>query len=147
MNTLQPRQWAWIRRPDYSKGQIQSLILCPACAKKCSTKLEPLWENCVDPGTTREKIYAKCCVCSGERMNQPNFHCTIISDRVEIYRFNRMIGTVVQIGTNEPVITLFAETSGTQELTFNELAIIQDNWNQCEEMINKRLTERGIVVK
>jgi hypothetical protein len=76
-----------------------------------------------------------------------NLHCVILNDRVEIFRFNRLIGTVVQIGTDEPVMTLFAESSGTTELTFNELAIIQDNWNQCEEMINKRLTERGIVVR
>jgi hypothetical protein len=69
-----------------------------------------------------------------------NLHCIIQHDRVEIYRFNRLIGTVVQIGEDEPVMTLFAETSGTQELTFNEIAIIQDNWNQCEEMLKKRLT-------
>lgn len=66
-----------------------------------------------------------------------NVHCLIRNDRVEIFRFNRLIGTVVRIGTDEPIITLFAETSGTQELTFNDFEIIQDNWNQFEEMQKK----------
>jgi hypothetical protein len=66
-------------------------------------------------------------------------YCLIANGRVEIYLkgvaplFNRMIGTVVQIGEGEPVITLFAHVEPI-ELTFNDMAIILDNWNQCEEM-------------
>ena len=71
-----------------------------------------------------------------------NFYCTIINDRVEIFRGRKMLGTVVQIGEGEPTLTVFCQADGVQEFTFNELAIIQDNWNQCQEMINERLTKR-----
>lgn len=66
--------------------------------------------------------------------------CQIRNDRVEIFRGRDMIGTVVAIGEDEPVITIFSNPDGVQSLTFNDIAIIQDNWNQCEEMLKKRLT-------
>lgn len=66
--------------------------------------------------------------------------CIIQNDRVEIFRGRSMIGTVVAIGDEEPVITIFSNPDGVQPLTFNDIAIIQDNWNQCEEMLKKRLT-------
>ncbi len=66
--------------------------------------------------------------------------CIIQNDRVEIFRGRHMIGTVVAIGVDEPVITIFSNPDGVQSLTFNDIAIIQDNWNQCEEMLKKRLT-------
>lgn len=73
--------------------------------------------------------------------------CIIQNDRVEIFRGRRMIGTVVAIGEGEPAITLFPDIYGGSHgqcenitLTFNDIAIIQDNWNQCEEIVKKRLT-------
>lgn len=66
--------------------------------------------------------------------------CQIQNDRVEIFRGRDMIGTVVAIGEDEPVITIFSNPDGVQSLTFNDIAIIQDNWNQCEEMRNKRIS-------
>jgi hypothetical protein len=51
-----------------------------------------------------------------------------------------MLGTVVAVGEGEPVMTLFPSVDSI-ELTLNDLAIIQDNWNQCEEMLKKELTK------
>jgi hypothetical protein len=76
-----------------------------------------------------------------------NFYCTIQNDRVEIFRGRRMLGTVVQIGEGEPTLTVFATIDGTQEFTFGELAIIQDNWVACDEMIKKRIDSQRKTAK
>jgi hypothetical protein len=76
-----------------------------------------------------------------------NFYCLIRNDRVDIFRGRRQLGTVVQIGEGEPTLTVFATVDGTQEFTFGELAIIQDNWVQCDEMIKKRIDSQRKVGK
>ena len=149
MRTLAQGQWAWIRRPDYTANEVMHLTYCNVCAQDYPGHLDPLWANCVNLGVTKEQVLSKCHICHGVK-SQPVFGhvtCLIRNDRVEIYRGRRFIGTVVQIGENEPVITLFSDSVDTVELTFNDLAIIQDNWNQCEEMLKKRLTSGTSVVK
>jgi hypothetical protein len=76
-----------------------------------------------------------------------NFHCLIQNDRVEIFRGRKMLGTVVQIGEGEPTLTVFCQVEGTQEFTFGELAIIQDNWVACDEMIKKRIDSQRKAAK
>jgi hypothetical protein len=76
-----------------------------------------------------------------------NFHCLIQHDRVEIFRGRKMLGTVVQIGEGEPTLTVFCSIDGVQEFTFNELAIIQDNWVACDEMIKKRIDSQREAAK
>lgn len=74
-----------------------------------------------------------------------NVYCVIRNGRVEIYRkrdgwpIDVMIGTVITIGNSEPVITLFPSTDSI-ELTLSDIAIIQDNWNQCEEMQRNQMS-------
>lgn len=58
-----------------------------------------------------------------------NVYCHIEEGRVKIYRGNKLIGFVTAGVEDDPVITIFAEIDGNQVLTFNDLAIIQDNWD------------------
>lgn len=66
MRILAQGQWAWIRRPDYTKGEITNLIYCPVCADHVSGHLDPLWENCADIGVTQKQILARCHVCKSK---------------------------------------------------------------------------------
>lgn len=75
-----------------------------------------------------------------------NFYCLIQNDRVEIFRGRKMLGTVTQIGEGEPTLTVFLQRE-CPEFTFGELAIIQDNWNECAEMIKKRIDSQREAAK
>lgn len=72
----------------------------------------------------------------------PHVYCLIQNGRVEIHRKrdgwpgNMLIGTMTAVGEGEPVMTLFPSVEPI-ELTLNDLEIIQDNWNQLEEMQKK----------
>lgn len=68
-----------------------------------------------------------------------NVHCTIIDRQVNVWRGQTLIGHVAMggPGDNEPVFYF----EGGNHLTFNDIAIIQDNWNQSEIMRAEREAE------
>lgn len=45
----------------------------------------------------------------------------------------RIVG-IVKEGKEQPEITLFSNQDGLLTLTLGDLAIIQDNWNQLQEL-------------
>lgn len=70
-----------------------------------------------------------------------NVHCIIQNDRVEVFRGEKLIATVDDRNrTGDPVMTVYGDIDGMRHFTFTDIAIIEDNWNQCEEMLKKRLT-------
>jgi hypothetical protein len=54
--------------------------------------------------------------------------CTFEGNQVKIYRNDKLIGFVTEV-SGEPMITVFADINHLQTFTFNDIAIIQDNWN------------------
>lgn len=148
--TLQPGQWAWIKRPDYSKGETRSLTYCPECAKAQKEKLEPLWENCVDRRIKRKDVLSECVGCRGQKMQEieRRLSCIVHPGVVEVFRGEQQIATCIIGGQGEPEpIMVWHPHAGTNVLTFNELDIIRDNWNQAEEMLQKRLTSAKELVE
>lgn len=64
-----------------------------------------------------------------------NITCIIQKDRVGIFRDGKMIGIVAEV-RGEPVLTLSCGYGVSSiQLSFNDLAIIEDNWNQMKEMV------------
>lgn len=64
-----------------------------------------------------------------------NFHCIIVNGELQLYRGTTHIGYVT--GTDDPVISLFNNPKSSTDITFGEFDIIQDNWNQLQEMQKK----------
>lgn len=66
----------------------------------------------------------------------PNVTCVIQTDRVSILnRKGEEIGFVSDArGTAEPKLFLYNSPIETPNLTFTDIAVIQDNWNQMVEM-------------
>lgn len=57
---------------------------------------------------------------------------------VEVYRDEVLVG-VVECAENaeEPTMTIFGRDNGKAYLTLGDMDIIQDNWNQLQEMQKK----------
>lgn len=70
-----------------------------------------------------------------------NVTCTISDNRVDIFRDGEYIGKV-ELGTNdEPILILYADGNFRQNVSFNDLDIIQDNWNF---FLDKELRKKNI---
>jgi hypothetical protein len=70
-------------------------------------------------------------------MDMKNVYCLMLGgfDSIGVYRDTNVIGGVTEVD-GEPSLSVY----GTQTLTFNDLDLIVDNWNQMMEM---RASERG----
>jgi len=64
-------------------------------------------------------------------MKNVTCHLDITNKALSIFRGNTMIGIVVENNDKSDVII---NLRGTQELSFNDIAIIQDCWNQFNEI-------------
>jgi hypothetical protein len=73
----------------------------------------------------------------GRIWEMKNVHCLMLAglNSLAVYRGDDVIGGVSEVN-GEPSLSLY----GTQTLTFNDLDIIVDNWNQMMEM---KASERG----
>lgn len=66
--------------------------------------------------------------------------------RVYIYRDSNLIGFVKQKpGEDDPRIILLGGVDGASFLTFNDIAIIQDNWNFLVESLQTTNTETIVI--
>jgi methyl coenzyme M reductase gamma subunit len=65
-----------------------------------------------------------------------NVHCQICNDDdlLKVYRGELFIAVVTEGGNRDPVITFVTGNGEQLRLSFNDFAIIQDNWNQMVDM-------------
>jgi hypothetical protein len=80
-------------------------------------------------------------------MNHVTCELNVESNRLAIKRDGVTIGTVVEIGVwvylewvSEPAIHLYPITAPAV-LTFNDIEIIMDNWNQMQEIRKQSVRE------
>lgn len=61
-----------------------------------------------------------------------NVHCQIweYENRLKVYRQRALVGVVTNTG-GDPMLKL---QLGVEELSFNDMEIIKDNWNQMQEL-------------
>jgi len=66
-----------------------------------------------------------------------NVHCQIWEEdnRLKVYRQHTLIGVVTNTG-GDPVLTL---QLGVEKLSFGDMEIIMDNWNQMQEMRSAKI--------
>lgn len=72
-----------------------------------------------------------------------NVVCQIAPEhrKVYIYRDSNLIGFAKEAPKeDEPILVLLCGLDGVAILSFNDLAIIQDNWNAMMEQLNETST-------
>jgi len=80
--------------------------------------------------------YQRCNSCELEAEQQENvkFFCKIFDHHVEAYRGQRLVAMAVAGMVGDPDLQVLANVNGIGTLTFSEINIIMDNWNQMKEM-------------
>ena len=76
-----------------------------------------------------------------------NVYCVIriASNVLEVYKEYNLVA-VVSEGVNGPELTVYGNTDSLRVLTFNDLDIIMDNWNQMQELRAEQRGERIVKI-
>ena len=78
-----------------------------------------------------------------EKWKHMNVTCVIRKDDIEIWRGSHHIGYVRADLNGEPFMHLFNEPKSSVSISFSDLNIIEDNWNQLMELIDKKSIDNG----
>jgi len=71
--------------------------------------------------------------------------CTLVekTNTVMVWREGELVGMVTEVG-GEPQLTIYGVSNKPLVLSFNDLEIIEDNWNALQEMRGREERRRKI---